>query len=327
MARDTAQPPGTTPADLLEATHGGLTLERYGELSAHLRRFPRSARAEVLARLKIADADWEAAVCGWTDALAEESADGGEALSNRFCQAFAAAEARLKREQPTLASLGPLPAEAPPEVSPRTPPAQGAVPPGMRHFTSLRETVEASPRTSHGPALPFAPRAPAGPREVPRAPAGPRNVEDRSPSFAESERAPPPPARSAFPPGGRTADVSTAVASALGQRNPLPFNATPKGAALPADVRPGTARAAASQPVSTASAAALSLEQHASMCAEIAVAPGKIVEILARYGLTEATRAQADEHWRARIAQEARAWEAWQRAYTLHRDRLLGLRS
>ncbi|WP_437754763.1 hypothetical protein [Sorangium sp. So ce1389] len=337
MARDTAQPPGATPADLLEMTHGRLTLERYGELSAHLRRFPRSARAEVLARLKIADADWEAAVCGWTDALAEESADGGEALSNRFCQAFAAAEARLKREQPTLASLGPLPAEAPPEVSPRTPPAPGAVPAGMRHFTSLRETVEASPPTSHGPALPFAPRAPAGPRDVPRAPAGPRDVprapagprdtKDRSPSFAESERAPTPPARSAFPPGGHTADVSTAVASALGQRNPLPFNATPKGAALPADVRPGTARAVASQPVSTASAAVLSLEQHASMCAEIAVAPGKIGEILARYGLTEATRAQADEHWRARIAQEARAWEAWQRAYTLHRDRLLGLRS
>ncbi|WP_437926490.1 hypothetical protein WMF37_47040 [Sorangium sp. So ce291] len=325
MARDASQPPGTTPADSRETTHGGLTLERYGEISAHLRRFPRSARAEVLARLKIADADWDAAVCGWTDALAEESADGGEALSSRFCLAFADAEARLKREQRTLASLGPLPAEAPPEVSARTPPALGAVPAGMRHFTSLRETVEASPPTSHGPALPFAPRAPAGPRDVHRAAAGPRDVvKDRSPSFAESERAPTPPARSAFPPGGHTADVSTAVASALGQRNPLPFNATPKGAALPADVRPGTARAVASQPVSTA---VLSLEQHASMCAEIAVAPGKIVEILARYGLTEATRAHADEHWRARIAQEARAWEAWQRAYALHRDRLLGLRS
>ncbi|MGK3999125.1 hypothetical protein [Sorangium sp. So ce1024] len=71
----------------------------------------------------------------------------------------------------------------------------------------------------------------------------------------------------------------------------------------------------------------LSLEQHASMCAELAVAPDKGPEILARHGLTEATRAQVDEHWRARIAADARAGEAWQRAYALHRHRLLGLRA
>ncbi|KYF62084.1 hypothetical protein [Sorangium cellulosum] len=352
MARDASQLPGTTPADARETTHGGLTIERYGELSAHLRRFPRFAKTEVLARLTIADADWDAAVCGWTDALAEESADGGEALSNRFCRAFTAAETRLEREQPTLASLGPWPTNAPPDVSPPAPPALAVVPAGMRHFTSLRETVETAPTASRGPALPFAPRTAAGPG----------GLNERAASFAESAaRAAAPPPRSAFPPGGHTADLSTAVASALGQRNPLPFNAAPKGAALPAEVRPGSpaapvkhgsesgatrpaaaaaapgsahpgdsrgaARAAASQPLSTASAAVLSLEQHASMCAEIAVAPGKTAEIVARYGLTEATRAQTDEHWRARIAQESRAGEAWQRAYTIHRDRLLGLRS
>ncbi|KYF82869.1 hypothetical protein BE11_48415 [Sorangium cellulosum] len=348
MARDASQPPGTTPADLSESTHGRLTIERYGEISAHLRRFPRSVRAEVLARLQIADADWDAAVCGWTDALAEESADGGEALSNRFCQAFAAAEARLKREQPTLASLGPLPTETPPMASPQAPAALAVVPAGMRHFTSLRETVEASPTASRGSALPFAPRALPGPGEV----------NARAASFADSARATTPLARPAFPPGGDTADLSTAVASVVGQRNPLPFNAAPTGMP-PADTRPGpppapsrpasesgaarpapatagpafsgdlrgAPRAITSWPVSTTTAAVLSLEQHASMCAEIALTPGKTPEILARYGLTEATRAQADEHWRARIAEEARAGEAWRRAYALHRDRLLGVPS
>ncbi|WP_437778609.1 hypothetical protein [Sorangium sp. So ce1097] len=42
-------------------------------------------------------------------------------------------------------------------------------------------------------------------------------------------------------------------------------------------------------------------------------------------GLTEAMRAQVDEHWRARITADARAGEAWRRAHALHRNRLLGL--
>ncbi|WP_437763591.1 hypothetical protein WMF27_40265 [Sorangium sp. So ce281] len=286
MARDATNASGTTPADPPEMTHGGLTIERYGEISAHLRRFPRSAKAEVLARLNVADADWDAAVCGWTDALADESADSGEALSNRFCRAFAGAEARLQREQPALASLGALPAAIPPALA--------AVPPGMRHFTSLRETVEASADALRRPALPFAHRAPGGPGEG----------DARATSLADRARSSTSPARAAAPPGGETADLSTAVASALGQQNPLPFPRAPAGAAPPAAVP--------------------SLQRHAAMCAEIAIAPDKAAEILARYGLTEATRAQADEHWRARIAAEAATGEAWRRAYMLHRDWLLG---
>ncbi|WP_437482585.1 hypothetical protein WME75_41145 [Sorangium sp. So ce1014] len=313
--RDASRPPGTTPADLAGTTRGGMTLERYGLVSAHLGRFPRSAKAEVLARLEIADRDWDDAVCGWTDALADECADGGDALSNRFCQAFAAAEARLKREQPALASLGPLPPERRPPphepsdgpaaletTAPAARPVPAIVPAGMRHFTSLRETVEASTAAPRGPTLPFAPRA-AG---------GPGTVDDRAASLAASGRAAPSPARPAAPPGGGTADLSTALASALGRRNPLPFNA---------------ARAGASQAKRTAGPAVLSLEQHASMCAEIAIAPRNTAEILTRYGLTEATRPEVDEHWRARIAAEPGMGEAWQRAYVLYRDWLLGVGS
>lgn len=400
MARDGQQRPGAAPTAHPEMMHGGLTIERYGEISAYLRRFPRSARSEVLARLAIPDVDWEAAVGGWTDALAEESADGGEALSNRFCRAFAGTEARLEREQPAIASLGALPSDgrgstpepadhspapavttrptaqpAPPASSPwsrppvdvATPsapvlaaglpaagphvaPALPMVPVGMRHFTSLRETVEASAATSHGPALPFQIRV----REA--APESDERV------AASTERAGEvmPVTGSARPVGGATADVSSAVASALGQRDPLPFKAATAHPPLPVDPRTGRApapaqhallggairpapsataestlrgeasgavRGLASPPDRTAHVVTLSLEQHASMCAEIAVAPDRAAEIIARHGLTEATRAQVDEHWRARIAEDAWTGEAWRRAYVRYRDWLLGLRS
>ncbi|WP_437682418.1 hypothetical protein [Sorangium sp. So ce131] len=103
-------------------TRGGLTLERYAEIMAHVRHFPRSRSTEVLRRLGLTEARWEDAVLAWTDALAAESALEEEALSRRFGATFVAAAARLKKEQPALPSLGPLPEE----LAPAPPPAAGA---------------------------------------------------------------------------------------------------------------------------------------------------------------------------------------------------------
>ncbi|AUX42703.1 uncharacterized protein SOCE26_041360 [Sorangium cellulosum] len=92
-------------------TRGGLTLERYAEIMAHVRHFPRARSPEVLERLGLTEARWEDIVLAWTDALAAESALEEEALSRRFGTAFVATAARLKKEQPALPSLGLLPEE------------------------------------------------------------------------------------------------------------------------------------------------------------------------------------------------------------------------
>ncbi len=89
----------------------GLTLERYAEVMAHVRHFPRGNGQEVLARLGLNGQRWESAVLAWTDALAVESAMEEETLSTRFGTTFAKTRARLKEERPMLRSLGLLPEE------------------------------------------------------------------------------------------------------------------------------------------------------------------------------------------------------------------------
>jgi hypothetical protein len=98
-------------ADVSLEEREGLTLERYAEVMAHVRHFPRADRAELFARLDLTGQRWESAIFAWTEALAEESAREEEALSILFGTTFARTRARLKKEQPTLPSLGVLPEE------------------------------------------------------------------------------------------------------------------------------------------------------------------------------------------------------------------------
>jgi hypothetical protein len=59
----------------------------------------------------------------------------------------------------------------------------------------------------------------------------------------------------------------------------------------------------------------LTLEQHASLAVELAAAPEKTAETLARYRLTPEARAELDAHYREKIAASAEARAAWERAY------------
>lgn len=101
----------TSRADAADEEREGLTLERYAEVMAHMRHFPRGNGPEVLARLGLTGQRWESAVLAWTYALAEESAMEEETLSTRFGTTFARMRTRLGEERPKLPSLGLLPEE------------------------------------------------------------------------------------------------------------------------------------------------------------------------------------------------------------------------
>jgi hypothetical protein len=58
----------------------------------------------------------------------------------------------------------------------------------------------------------------------------------------------------------------------------------------------------------------LTLEQHASLAVELGLAPDKTAETLARYHLTNETRAQLDAHYGAKIAASPETRAAWDRA-------------
>ena len=59
----------------------------------------------------------------------------------------------------------------------------------------------------------------------------------------------------------------------------------------------------------------LTLEQHASLCAELSFAPEKGAAILARYGLSAQAKALVDQFYRERVAQSAEVRAAWDRGY------------
>jgi hypothetical protein len=59
----------------------------------------------------------------------------------------------------------------------------------------------------------------------------------------------------------------------------------------------------------------LTLEQHASLCAELSFAPDKVAEILARYRLSAESKALVDQFYREKVAESAEVRAAWDRGY------------
>jgi hypothetical protein len=330
---------GSGENDGEEATRGGLTIARYGEVMAHVRYFPRAKKGEVLARLGVDEDDWDEAVSSWTDALADASEREDEGLSRQFGLAVAQTKERLVREKPPVASLGPLPGEG--EEEPAT--AQ-ALPPGVEPSAPLAPPQPAEPNPNFAPPppglvaspAPPAPVAPAfvmpegmkhwsyiqgtqlAPMSAPEKPALPfvsGEPGDRSspPPHAAAPAEVPPPLRPAAPPvGGETRDISSVVAAVMAQRSPLPFDSRTDAPANRVSAPP------AYRP--TVAAPALTLEQYASLCVEIAAAPARMAEISMRYGLTDEQRGRADAYWRARMAAEPEVAAAWNRAYATYRQ-------
>lgn len=72
---------------------------------------------------------------------------------------------------------------------------------------------------------------------------------------------------------------------------------------------------------------ALTLEQHASMTVEIAMAPEKATGVLARYGLTAEGKREVDGYWRKRVMANAGERDAWEKAYRAYWEWLTANRS
>jgi len=67
----------------------------------------------------------------------------------------------------------------------------------------------------------------------------------------------------------------------------------------------------------------LTLEQHASMTAEIAARPDLAMATIGRYGLTPQAKRAADDHYRAAMAADGEVKVAWERAYRTHGEWLV----
>ncbi|MFT3768967.1 MAG: hypothetical protein QM820_26300 [Minicystis sp.] len=104
-----------------------------------------------------------------------------------------------------------------------------------------------------------------------------------------------------------------------------PSAVAPQSASAPASLltpAPPSALAATSvlAPAPAEPAAPLTLEQHASLCVELAATPERAAEIFARYRVTPAQKEQTEAYFRDRFAREPALREAWNRAYATYRD-------
>jgi hypothetical protein len=173
-------------------------------------------------------------------------------------------------------------------------------------------------------ALPFLPTAPGAPRGEP-APAPPRPIVAPLPK-------PSPAAMAAL--GGTVVGTLSPFASVLpfASAEPTPAKSPPKPPPAPPPPPPRAATPAApppppSQPAAPAAAAAaaapllvegLTLEQHASLCAEMAHTPAWASTILGRYRVTPEAKAGMDQAWKARFTADPSLERRWHEAYRLY---------
>jgi hypothetical protein len=99
---------------------------------------------------------------------------------------------------------------------------------------------------------------------------------------------------------------------------PAASNPAPPKAAPPPKPPPLPPRATQASPPPASSQPVMSLERHASLCLEIAVDPARTADALARYQVTAADKARADEHYRARCAADADLHAQWNHAYAVY---------
>lgn len=360
---------------------GGIDIERYAEVMAHIRHFGKPLQPEVLERLALDEDRWEEALFGFTALLVEESDREEEALSRRFGERFAKTKARLGKEKPAPASIGPLrnevaaqpPAEvappaitvaapdptpsppivttpvampmpvlptpnfvqedvspwaqgssvmptpavvAPRVVAPVKPPApqiqdMSFVPAGMRNFGNLHGTQGPSLDAAAKPALPFAEDAANADHDA---------AFRRAKELGEHEPVRPKP-MPAEPTTGETRDISAVVAAVMAQKKSTPFDKEKQAAKTAAPAASPPAPVASPNPPPKVPAPpnpesiSLTIEQYASLCVEMAMAPAKKHEITQRYGLADEHAARIDAYWRGRIANEPEIDKAFRWAY------------
>jgi len=75
---------------------------------------------------------------------------------------------------------------------------------------------------------------------------------------------------------------------------------------------------------SYAPALELTVDQYASLCAECAVHPERIGEVLARYHIpSDAARRIIDRHWQSRLAEDPELHRQWEQSYANYQTWLM----
>ena len=155
-------------------------------------------------------------------------------------------------------------------------------------------------------ALPFTrPSAGGAGTPPPATPAG-RTSSSAPPARAAAPSVPPPDARTPSAPPPAAARTSSA---------PPPGGAPARTSSVPPA---GVAASPPRAPAPSFAVEGLTLEQHASLCAEIAFRPDKEGEALARYRVDRASKAAVDQTWKARFAADPALEAQWQRAYSYY---------
>ncbi len=188
-----------------------------------------------------------------------------------------------------------------------------------------------APEIQSPPPAPAAPVPEAPPRRPPSKLAGTALAVDvlnkKALPFAEgAPAAAPAPLAEAPKPAPRRDLGGTAMALDLPSRAALPFPAPP---APPAPSRIETASSIQPAPVMPPGEGAprLTLEQHASLACEIAEAPERALEALARYRVTPAEKQDADRHYADLFARSPGARTAWDAVFNTYRTWLLANRA
>lgn len=255
--------------------------------------------AELCARERISVEQWQSTQEVWFARIAEDAAGKRFELIERYNAALVARRRALQDQKnspggapsrPDSTPAAPAPeaalhrpeavsAEPAPRESPRPPPpAEVPSPPALVPPKKDLGVTTAEPfiaPLARASALPFQPASGATP------PPSQPNIQSGGLPFRQSsaELSAPAPAK----PRSSTIDLATTAAPSTA---PLPPIVAGSSSVLP--FRPAPT-AAPPSPAGPAPRTRLSLEQFASLAAEIAAAPSRIAEVRARYGLDESS--------------------------------------
>jgi hypothetical protein len=282
-----------------------LSLDRYAEVLAHTVYFGPAAKAEVLARLGVDATVWIASGKRWLDGLMAEAAEDEHPVTNGFAAAYTPVQKRLKADQPTLESLGPLPEP----IAPLDVVAVAALPAAS---APVAETETPVPVVAEVPTFVLVAALPAVPPAVPAFSGRSTVLAFDPPRPAAPEEAMP------FLTSGRSDPervLANAVAHAESVQGPRAVSPKPVGSATAfAPNAPPAASSLPFHPAPGAPAAALTLEQYASLCIDLEVYAARADEVLARYRLTGAQKAALDAHFQELLARKPMEWLAFERA-------------
>lgn len=306
-------------------------------------------RLDILRKHSITPEAWTPSDAHWSLLVADEIA-AGEMVHAEVYAAHCAAEYKARRTSD---------APSPPVEAPRPPPepVKEVAKEPVKAKEPVREAAPIAPIAPVVPVLPVAPIAPEkkiAPIEAPAAP--PPMVQNphfpdelygtsmalnipRGPSLpfaaksaaesplakpaAKADQPPLPPAHSL----GQTTDMpdlAQIARSIVPFKTKAPTDAQPKPApvASPAAVPP----AMVSQPELPRDVPELTLEQYASLCAELELAPNREQETMRRYHLRSDQKGRLDSYWTARFLADSSVHAAYRHAKSTYMNWLKSTR-